>query len=270
MILVPESGSAPKTKSEEANLERAPEVNMEDPPPYVDSQEGSSTIQPPSRALPNIRPSNFVCLSRQNDSVKGSWIIDPTMVIPSAFLPSVPEDETEQTRSNISLSSKNGAVSADIFVLPTSNHTSLPITHRKQIIIRGASHNGSVTLKIHEIASEGKRLPMQIHGFSANGNINIYVPRSFQGPVSVKLRNGNLRFSETVKASVTQFSEMNGMQRSFIGDFDANAIQNAGEWAGDTLSLESRNGSVKVYFDDEVDEPTRLKSQSFLGRLFSF
>lgn len=59
------------------------------------------------------------------------------------------------------------------------------------------------------------------------------------------------------------------MQRSFIGDFDA-AIQNAGEWAGDMLSLESRNGSVKVYFDDELDDLQRQKSPSFFGKLFGF
>ncbi|KAH9477582.1 hypothetical protein JR316_0009804 [Psilocybe cubensis] len=269
IVEVPEGGDS-KSKAGEATSEPEPELKNEAPPPYMDPQEGTSTIQSSSRALPDIKPSNFVCLSRQNDSIKGSWIIDPTMIIPSAFLPSLTDGETEETRGNISLMSRNGSIQAEIFVLPgTSNDDSRRLTNRKQTIIRSSSANGTITLKIHEVASRGSRLPLQIKAFSANGSLNIYIPRSFQGPVSVSLRNGSLRYSESVRGLVTQFSELNGAQRSFIGDFDANAIRDAGDWAGDAIWLESRNGSIKVFFDDELDETPRQKS-SFLGKLFGF
>lgn len=125
----------------------------------------------------------------------------------------------------------------------------------------------------HEILPERvgeTRWPMQISCSSTYGNVNLYVPRSFRGPINVLVGNGSVRFSDAMKPLVTLFSDIDGMQKSFLGDFDADSIQSAGEWAGDTLSAEARNGSVRIFFDDE-DLPTpvpKVEAKGFIEKWF--
>jgi len=274
MIVVSED--QPSKKATEANLERTQVVQVDDPPPLYtasDSQIATSSTQSPSRNLPDIKPSNFVYLSRANSSVKGTWVIDPSLSIPSSFLPPLVSGETEETRKNIFLESKNGVVDGEIFILPTSTDSLSAMLHRQRVLVRGSSRNGSVTTKIHDVSSYSvgeTRLPIQISCYSSNGSIHIYLPRSFQGPLSVQTHNGSLRFSEPVKQLLTPFSEMNGVQRSFLGHLDSSKWENGAEWVGDELAAESKNGNVKIYFDDEGDTPFRAKSQSFFGRIFNF
>lgn len=73
-----------------------------------------------------------------------------------------------------------------------------------------------------------------------------------------------------MKTMVTLFSDNDGVQRSFLGDFDATAIQNAGEWTGDSLSAEAVNGSIRIYFDDEdVPSPApKVEAKGFIERWF--
>jgi len=60
---------------------------------------------------------------------------------------------------------------------------------------------------------------------------------------------------------------MDGLQRSFLGEFNPSQWQIGAPWEGDELSIEAKNGSVKISFDDEPDVP--LLSQSFFSRIFS-
>ena len=125
-----------------------------DPPPsYLDTTKtisttitSKSTVTPGNDRLsttaPNIKPSNFVNLNRANESIKGSWLIDPSLAIPSSFLPPPP---TEGARSNLILESKNGAIDADIYLLPTSRSNK---NISKFIIIHTQSNNGSVKTRL--------------------------------------------------------------------------------------------------------------------------
>ena len=123
-----------------------------DPPPsYLDTTKTISTISSKSTVTPgndrlsttpNIKPSNFVNLNRANESIRGSWLIDPSLSIPSSFLPPPP---TEGARSNLILESKNGAIDADIYLLPTSHSNK---NTSKFIIIHTQSNNGSVKTRL--------------------------------------------------------------------------------------------------------------------------
>jgi hypothetical protein len=108
---------------------------------------------------------------------------------------------------------------------------------------------------------------MTIYASSANGRINLYLPRSFQGPASFKTCNGSVRLSSAMKASETQFSDVDRTQRSFIGHFDPSAWAHEGKWTGDELYVEAKNGNMNVYFDDEVDAP-KVKSPKFFERIY--
>ena len=121
-----------------------------DPPPsYLDTTETITTITSKSTpgtdrlsTIPNIKPSNYVNLNRANESIKGSWLIDPSLSIPESFLPPPP---TEGARSNVILESKNGAIDADIYLLSTSHSNK---NTSKFIVIQTQSNNGSVRTRL--------------------------------------------------------------------------------------------------------------------------
>ena len=117
------------------------------PPPYVENpQTPSSMPSGPTLGspytIPNIRPSNFVSLIRINESIKGTWLIDPSLSIPSSFLPPRP---AKGDRFNLSLESKNGAIEAEVYLLPTS-HSSTNLS--KFVLIHTQSSNGSVKTRL--------------------------------------------------------------------------------------------------------------------------
>ncbi|KAF8957386.1 hypothetical protein BDZ97DRAFT_1846538 [Flammula alnicola] len=276
MIVVPEDQASSKLAAELHDAKSLPQVPIDDPPPGYTPQEvqiatASTTNQPIS--VPDIKPSNFIHLSRPNSSVKGTWLIEPTLNIPSAFLPPLPSGETDETRKNIFLESRNGSVDADIFVVPTSTEALARIKHHKRVYIHTTSRNGSVTTKIHEVTplnTVESRLPLVITSHSANGRVSVYLPRSFHGPIRVKTMNGSVRFSNSVQTLLTSFSDIDRTQRSFLGHFDPSEWEEGAEWTGDELSVDAFNGSVKVYFDDEVNSSGNSKTQGFFGRLFQF
>lgn len=81
-------------------------------------------------------------MQKDNSSIKGTFVIDPSLRVPEAALSPLPQGEK---RHNALLLSKNGGVHADI-------HLAFPPS--KGIPEKGArtslfakSHNGSVTLK---------------------------------------------------------------------------------------------------------------------------
>lgn len=75
-------------------------------------------------------------------------MIDPTLVIPPALLPPLAEGETEDTRRNLMLDSKNGTVDADVYILPLRSESSAVMKQRQRTTILAKSWNGSVTTKI--------------------------------------------------------------------------------------------------------------------------
>lgn len=127
--------------------------NQDLPPIYTQSHEGnaeSSTSNPPSssRSPPNIKPSNHIRVLQQNTSIKGSWLINPALRIPAVFLPPLADDETDTTRKNISLESKNGSLEVAIYVVPTQGEGADPKPSRQRVTIDTSSRNGPVTTAV--------------------------------------------------------------------------------------------------------------------------
>lgn len=101
------------------------------PPPYT------STLTPQEPVALEPLRTNRIYVKDQNNSVKGSWTIDPDVKVPEALLAPIPDGET---RENLYLRSHNGSVVAKIRLIsdePTTRST-----------VNGSSQNGSVTLKI--------------------------------------------------------------------------------------------------------------------------
>jgi len=271
MIIVPNDSSSSDTKNGAADNVKASEsyslVQSHNPPPsYLDSTVTSSTIASVSTlgaerlsTIPNIKPTNFINLNRANEAIKGSWLIDPTLCFSPSFLPPPP---TNGARRNLSLESKNGAIDADIFVLPTSHSNK---NASNVIFIVTQSNNGSVKTRLHDTKSMNGEVRLAVNLFtrSSNGSVHVQLPRSFRGPIRIKNNNGNTRFSAEMQAHLTIFSELDHMQRSFLGDFNPSMFDIGAPWEGDELSIESKNGSVNVSFDDES------RNQSFFSKLLA-
>ena len=107
------------------------------------------------------------------------------------------------------------------------------------------------------------RLAVNLFSRSSNGSVHVQIPRSFRGPIRIKNNNGSTRFSAEVQAHLTIFSELDHMHRSFLGDFNPSMFDIGAPWVGDELSIESKNGSVNVSFDDES------RNKSFFSKLLA-
>lgn len=123
----------------------------------------------------------------------------------------------------------------------------------------------------HEVTSQkGQiRIPIQLRSYSRDGNIRVYLPRSFRGVFRIKVKSGKILFSEAVESSSTLISEVKGLKTSFLGLFNATEWHPSVNWNGDELILETKDGNVSVYFDDEENvavEPQR----GFLSKIFKF
>jgi hypothetical protein len=267
------SSTSSDTKKWAANVEDrgslSPVPSHDQPPSYLDTKETLSTISSKSNlgtdhlsTIPNIKPSNFIHLNRANESIKGSWLIDPYLSIPSSFLPPPP---AEGARSNLILESKNGAIDADIYLLSTSH--SNPNT-LKFIVIDTQSANGNVKTRLHDTKSlNGEvRLAVRLFTRSCNGSIHVQLPRSFRGPIRIKTINGSVHYSAAMQDHLTHFSELDHVRRSFMGHFNPSQWDIGVPWEGDELSIESKNGSVKILFEDESQGS---HGKSSLSKFFS-
>lgn len=109
----------------------------------------------------------------------------------------------------------------------------------------------------------GTRLPLDIFAATTNGRVDLYFPRSFNGPLRIKLGNGRLRYSSAVAAMITTFSDEQGVRRSYLGPLNTSEMDRDGKWEGDELYAQSSNGNINIYFDDEVDESKSSSSKPF-------
>lgn len=266
MIVVPEDISAPKKTAQESRVTvQREETELNDPPPSysegADPQPVASTSTSSQTPYPNIKPSNFVYLSTTNTRIRDDWVLDPALVIPRDFLPPLSSGESESTRKNLSLRCTNGGIQADVFVLPTSAEAIAAKRLRERVLIHASSTNGRIQLNIHD---SGSRLPLSITAATSNGRLDLYLPRSFNGPLRIKLGNGRLNYSKAVGAMLTTFSNVRGVRNSYLGPHDVSTLDRDGKWEGDELYAESSNGSINVYFDDEATQSSAPSSKPLL------
>ena len=67
-----------------------------------------------------VRPTNYTSISQRYGSIKGRWVINPSLSIPSSVLPPLPEGTSEDARKNLFLETKDGKIEADVTLLPCS------------------------------------------------------------------------------------------------------------------------------------------------------
>ncbi|KAJ3964932.1 hypothetical protein EV361DRAFT_873613 [Lentinula raphanica] len=240
--------SGPDTKSE------IPEAGS--PPPYAASDPSSSSSSPPFVLPDSVKPSNYLSLSQTHNSFRGTYVIDPSLEIPSEYLPPLPDGENEDTRSNFYARSTHGNVNVDLYLLDkVSTNDS-----KKRVLLCTSSAHGSVYTTIVEYQPgvqhrADTRPSFELKSSSKNGDVNVKIPRSFRGPVTGTTVHGQIVMSDAVSSQAMVFSDVQGVKRIFIGD-----MSTRNEGIEDSLFLESAHGSIRIYFEDEDSTPPIVKS----------
>jgi len=216
------------------------ESQVEPPPSYSAYPAASGSA---GSADESIR-ANHIYIHEGNDSVRGSWTIDPNVQVPPAFLPELPPG---QERNNLDLGSRNGVVEGKIRLISDQPTKSF---------LNATSSNGAVSIKI---LSRSKQR-FYLNAESNNGSVTVHIPSDFEGPVTFTNGNGSTRFSEAVKGRLAHFNTANMVGRAFIGSVATSGFADVKgdsktEWHGDELVLRSNNGKIRVaYVEEEPEE----------------
>ena len=131
----------------------------------------------------------------------------------------------------------------------------------------GKVYNALYYLQHDASTPSNPRRPISLTTITSDAHILLRLPRSFRGPLLLKLRDRKVRFSDEVKAQITTFSEDKGTNKCFLGDFVAEEWGENGEeaWGGDEVIAETRDGNIFVWFDDEVGHE---KPKGFFKKVF--
>ncbi|KAJ7099045.1 hypothetical protein C8R43DRAFT_1168110 [Mycena crocata] len=227
-----------------------------DAPPtnFTGSQAGSGRnphlVTP---AIPDgVKPTSFLSLSRTKTSIKGSFVIDPQIPIPDHLLVPRTSEEPASPPQNVFLHTSNGNIEVDLFVIGASQQG-------QRVRLAAESSNGSITVRLH--APGASRPSISLNAQSSHGSITIHVPRNFCGPLTVQTQHGTVRFSDTVSANLTTFSETNSTIKCFVGDLSGSDwMVRSGMWSGDEIHIESSRGSIRFKYDDEPPAPGDSRS----------
>jgi hypothetical protein len=89
-----------------------------------------------------MKPTNYV-YSSYKTAIRGTYVLDPSLPVPSSLLPPIPDDISE--RKTFLLETKNGGIATDVYLVNSASeeHQS---PARATILIR--SKNGPVNAKL--------------------------------------------------------------------------------------------------------------------------
>ncbi|KAK7052046.1 hypothetical protein R3P38DRAFT_2858235 [Favolaschia claudopus] len=205
------------------------EAEEDSPPAYYpgpSSLIGSPSLRSESSQAP--RPTSFLSLVRGNgQSIVGSYTIDPSIRIPSALLS--PEIGAEPRR-NLYLETTDAPIDADVFVVgEASSNSDSEGSESLRVDIELKAAQGPITARLHT-APTLPRPHIHLTAHSASGPINVLLPPTFCGPLTIRTPS-----TCSLPQEAIIFAEVQDTRRGFIGDF-------AGwtdEAVGDALVLES-------------------------------
>jgi len=162
------------------------------------------------------------------------------------------------------LDSHNGSVSGEVWVLCAAKRPEDPEARehpksaRERVRLYFGSHNGSIKALVHVHPSTVEPRPfLSVEVRAHNGGVTIAIPRSFRGQLTLHTDNGRVHLSSAVSARAATLSAHNGTHTYFVGERPS-----SGTWhtdAGDDgeevdgVIGSSKNGSVKISYDDDED-----------------
>ncbi|KZP13618.1 hypothetical protein FIBSPDRAFT_753130 [Athelia psychrophila] len=204
-----------------------------------------------------MRPTNYLLLEREHNSIKGQYAIDPSISIPQSLLPLLPFGTNESDRSNVMLKSTYNSIDVDIALLNPRHPMGKPTT------LSLDSTHGSVKLQLRTTPADPlRRAPFNVTITATHGSATIWLPADFQGLVSIYTRHGSVKISNKFLEHVTLQHEVEHTRRLFVGDLTALSEEDSN--FRDEVHVSAEHGVVRVRFLDEEDQ----HKKGFFVRMF--
>jgi hypothetical protein len=211
-------------------------------------------------------------LKNNEGAIEGQYFIN-------ASLPPVPQlvSDTVSGAENLSLYTKNGTVTADVWV--TGNSKS------NRVSMKLRSDNGHVYAKIvclllhivykfslknaqHDVFSESVPRPsLDLDLWATYGDISLSLPRCFRGPIKIHTSHDRIAFSTAFEERMALLSDVQGVRVYFVGDRPRSGRWGSGDNANgagaggsqeellDELSVNGWHSSVRIRWDGEPELP---------------
>lgn len=255
--------------------EESPSVGHENPPPYspLPRGEGSSlqvaTLPNPP---PDLPPTNYLHVREKDSAVKKKVLLDLSIPPPQTL--ALPTGTQGSEISNLILDSHNGAVSGDVWVLRSDAGDSASRTSkgmRDRVRLEFLSHNGAIKALVHVHPSMAEPRPfLHIEARGHNGSVTISIPRCFRGQLTLHTHNGRVQLSSALAPRAAMLSGLNGTHTYFVGERPSDdkwrtGTSGEGEEVDEAIGW-SKNGSVKVSYDDE--DLAGVRTPGVLSSLF--
>ncbi|KAF8268540.1 hypothetical protein EI94DRAFT_1727505 [Lactarius quietus] len=128
---------------------------------------------------------------------------------------------------------------------------------RDRVRLEFLSHNDAVKALVHVHASMAEPRPfLQIEARSHNGSVAISIPRSFRGQLTLCTHNGRVHLSSALAPRAAKLSGLKKSYTYFVGERPSDdkwrtGASGEGEEVDEAIGW-SKNGSVKVSYDDEA------------------
>ncbi|KAJ6463397.1 hypothetical protein C8R45DRAFT_841070, partial [Mycena sanguinolenta] len=180
-------------------------------------------------APPNIKPTNYISLTRRLGEVNGTFVLDPTLQIPLSLRNPL------RSKAHLNISVFMGEVEAVVYIVGSE---SLPSGDKTRIEV--SARMG--TTKLH---APERRAPISVSVNSRLGETTLLLPRSFRGPLRQSNKLGEITLSPALKARAASFGN-----RLFIGEWTEEEAK-AKVWPGDEAVVDSALGSIYVGYSDE-------------------
>ena len=115
------------------------------PPSYSPPTESDASGSVLPRTF-KTKPTNFLFLYNEQDAIKSEFVIDPCIRIPPSMLSLLGENETEEDRKNLCVTSRNGSVNAEIWLLGSG--VTEPAGKARRTTIALTSGHGSIRAQL--------------------------------------------------------------------------------------------------------------------------
>jgi len=127
---------------------------------------------------------------------------------------------------------------------------------RDRVRLEFLSHNGAIKALVHVHPSMAEPRPfLQIEARGHNGSVTVSIPRTFRGQLTLHTHNGRVSLSSALAPRAAMLSGLNGSHTYFVGERPSDdkwrtGTSGEGEEVDEVIGW-SKNGSVKVSYDDE-------------------
>ncbi|KAG1811830.1 uncharacterized protein BJ212DRAFT_494748 [Suillus subaureus] len=242
---------------------------------------GASSSSIPPQPTFKSKPTNYLHLFNEHSSIKGEYVIDPGMNIPTSLLPPLRPEESEADRKNLSLRSKHGSVNAEIWLLGARDaQPSESKKFTKRAILDIGSDDGSVTARvvcrlfdypgsplIRILAHYSWGCAVLAHHFREERLCECHSSALFSGFLLLTTSHGSVSLTDTLSQNCTHLSQVDLTRRYFVGDL---STVDDSDWIGDELRVEAKHGNIRIKYVEEHTKADNTSKGGLLNRLFGW